>query len=422
MAQNVVPMRPNYQRQLRTPQHRFHLRHEPYEIQPFMLAPVRAGDTLKNFNLQVRAVTDPLKNRLIGWWLEHYFFYVRLTDLAISDDLKSMLLDPEYDGSTLHSAADAAYYHHAGSINYTKECLKSVTEEYFRLENETWDVVTSTAGLPIAACVHSGWWDSLRKKTVFDNMDFNVDTDADTVIEASEVAAAMEKWQLLQTHGLIDMSWEDYLGTFGIRTTREESHVPELIRYVRNWQYPSNTIEPSDGSASTAVSWSVAERGDKNRFFREPGFIFGCTIARPKIYFNKLTGSLAHSLDNAKDWLPALTHPNLQSAFKAFDNAATGPVSGQTVDYVVDLKDLFLYGDQFVNFAVTATDAGMIALPSAGANTRYPLLVADPALDQLDLFVSSSVANIDQDGVVSLRINSDLKETSPTVSNQTSYT
>lgn len=413
MAQNIVPMRPNYQRQLRTPQHTFHLRHEAFSIQPFLLAPVRAGDSLQNMNLQCRAVTDPIKNRLIGWWLEHYFFYVRLTDLEDSADYKLMMLDAEKDMTAFQSAASTATYHHAGSIDWATECLKVVVPEYFRLEGESWNVPTIN-GMPAASVVKSHWTDSMRRISDFDTLDFNVDTDASTTIEASEVSAAIEKWQLMQSHGLIDMSWEDYLATFGIRTTREEEHVPELIRYTRNWQYPSNTIEPTDGSATTAVSWSIAERADKRRFFREPGFIFGCTVARPKVYFSKQTGSLADSLMSATDWLPALLHPNVQSAFKTFDNAATGPISGQDWDYVVDLRDLFLYGDQFVNFAVTATDAGMVALPTAAMQKRYP-----SETDTDALFVSALANNIDQDGVVSLRINSDIKDMTPETSSYT---
>lgn len=420
MAQNVVPMRANYQRQLRTPQHRFHVRHEPFTIQPVAIAPVRAGDSLLNFNLQVRAVTDPINNPLIGWWLEHYVFYVRLTDLSIGDSMKTILTDPEASPTALHSALDYNYYHVGGSINYTKECLKAVVNEYFRLENETWDEVVDSQGMPVAAHVHSHWTDSLRDATTMDAMDFNIDTDASTTIEASEVAEAMEKWQLLQTHGLIDMSWEDYLGTFGVRTTRAESHVPELIRYTRNWQYPSNTVDPTDGSVASAVSWSIAERGDKRRFFREPGFIFAVSTARPKLYLARQSASLAHFMDKAQDWLPALTHPNLQSAYKRFDNAAAGPLSSMTNDYVIDLKDLFLHGDQFRNFQVLDGTAGAVALPTSDGNHRYPTL-ADPALDQLDLFVSASVSKIKQDGVFSFRINSDLKESSPTTTPATTY-
>ena len=73
---------PRVGRKLRSPIHRFHLRHYPFQLQPFMLAPVIPGETMKNLLLQARVVTDPIKNGLIGWWQEYYFFYVKHRDLA----------------------------------------------------------------------------------------------------------------------------------------------------------------------------------------------------------------------------------------------------------------------------------------------------------------------------------------------------
>ena len=64
----------------RHPKHTFHLFTRPYQIQPFLIAPVLAGETMKNLLLQARVVTDPVQNRLIGWWQEYYFFYVKARD------------------------------------------------------------------------------------------------------------------------------------------------------------------------------------------------------------------------------------------------------------------------------------------------------------------------------------------------------
>jgi len=68
-AASRVPRRPN---------HTHHLRHKPYVLQPFMIAPVLPGETLQNMLLQDRCVTDPVKGRLVGWWLEHWYFYIPL--------------------------------------------------------------------------------------------------------------------------------------------------------------------------------------------------------------------------------------------------------------------------------------------------------------------------------------------------------
>ena len=50
----------------RSPRHTFQLRHKPFLLQPFMLAPVLPGDTVKNMLLQARAVTSPIANPLVG--------------------------------------------------------------------------------------------------------------------------------------------------------------------------------------------------------------------------------------------------------------------------------------------------------------------------------------------------------------------
>lgn len=56
--------------------------------------------------------------------------------------------------------------------------------------------------------------------------------------------------------------------------------------------------------------------------------------------------------------------------------------------YWLDLRDLFLWGDQFVNFDVDADDTGSsVALPTAGGRRRYA-----SAADALNLFVDQSTS------------------------------
>lgn len=65
----------------RSPKHTFHLKHKPFQIQPFSLAPVLAGESLTHAALQSRAVSDVVKNRLIGAWMGYSFFYVPLSHI-----------------------------------------------------------------------------------------------------------------------------------------------------------------------------------------------------------------------------------------------------------------------------------------------------------------------------------------------------
>lgn len=392
----------------RNPQHTFQVRHRPYIIQPFMLAPVLPGETLVNLNMQSRAVTDPIQSPLIGWWLEHYWFYVKLRDLAGRDDFTAMMLDTDYNLSAYHEADSVPYYHAEDMPNWAKLCLTRVVEEYFRDEGDTG---TTLDGMPQAYVNRDSWLDSAINDADYSTTDdLNVDLDANATITASEVERAMRQWEFMRANNLVEADFEDYLRTFGIRIPKaEEEHVPELVRYSRSWQYPSNTIDPSDGSPSSAVSWSVQVRADKKRFFKEPGFLLGCTVARPKVYFKNQIGSAADMLSNAFRWLPAVLSGDPAVSLAKFAGTATtlgdsdGPLQNVTDDYWVDVRDLFIYGDQFVNFALTATDAGLVALPTATLQKKYAA-----SADINALFIDSTGAGgknlVRQDGVTSLSI------------------
>ena len=105
-------------RKLRTPRHQWYLKSRPWQVQPFMIAPVLPGETLKNLTLQARVVSDPISNPIIGWWCEHYIFYVKLRDLYARDLMSSMVLKPETDLSSLDAATDANYYHVNGADRF----------------------------------------------------------------------------------------------------------------------------------------------------------------------------------------------------------------------------------------------------------------------------------------------------------------
>lgn len=149
-------------------------------------------------------------------------------------------------------------------------------------------------------------WDSAINDASYTRPDVNVDLNANSTITASEVDTALRQYQWLRSNGLTDQSYEDYLRTFGIRPPREDLHIPELVRYVREWTYPANTIDPTSGTPSSALSWGIQERADKDRFFREPGFLFGVSVARPKVYLSAQLATATQLLNGALEWLPAV--------------------------------------------------------------------------------------------------------------------
>jgi len=432
---------PLQRRAMRTPAHPFYVRTIPWAIQPMLIAPVLPGESLKNLMVQSRVITDPIKNPLAGWWKEYYFFYVKLTDLGVAGDAAvNMLIGNDPSGAL----ADLQTYSNAGTavpnqfywadatppgVNWVKLCLDRVVATYFRDEgeDETTHLVTDThtgTAVAVVDTVHplaqfnmNDVWDSLRIDDTVEATDVTVAGGADTTVTVREIDAAFRQWELLKQSNLMPLSYEDYLATYGIRMSREKAHEPELIRYSRNWTYPSNTVEPTTGSPTSACSWSIAERADKVRLFKEPGFIFGVTVTRPKIYRSKQVGSATSLLNDAMSWLPAVLLDNPETSRKEV-SSDEGPFGTHpTTDFYFDVKDLFMHGEQFVNVDMaqdTVASAYVPALPTPDAallNPRYPAALADIQ----GLFVNSATGNyyVREDGICTLTIASPLRDTSP---------
>lgn len=396
-------------RKSRRPNHSFHIRHRPWQLTPFMIAPVLPGETLKNLMWQSRAVSKPVKAALTGWWLEHYFFYVKHRDLAERESMETLMLDITTTTAALNTAAKAETYHRAATVDWLQLCLNRIRDTYFRDEDEI-GTAYDIGNLPAVHVGQQNWTDSLLSAARYAQADVTLTVGGDGAFNASEVDAMMQQYEFLRANKMTDASYEDYLASFGIGTPKIESHRPELIRYQREWSYPSNTIDPVTGTPSSALSWSIAARADKDRFFKEPGFIIGLTVARPKVYMDNQQSTVANELDRAIRWLPAILNDDPYNSLVTFAAGSTGPIAGATGGYVFDLKDYFLYGEQFINFAIAEVE-NKVDLPDiAIVNKRY----ADAA-DADALFVGATAATrlITQDGVVMLDILSHLSDTTP---------
>ena len=129
--------------------------------------------------------------------------------------------------------------------------------------------------------------------------------------------------------------------------------------------------------------------------------MYGVTVTRPKVYLANQRGNGAELLDTIYSWLPALMNDDPNTSLKLVPDSSYPILNTTDAGGVwVDVKDLFLYGDQFINFALSDTEAGLVALPTAGLNKRY---VASADADAL--FTSASPANqVREDGIVTLNI------------------
>lgn len=408
-------------RRVRSPQHTFHLRHQPFQIQPFCIAPVLPGETMKQALIQARIVTDPIRNPLIGWWCEYYLFYVKHRDMYERDTLTEMVLNPEASTAGIVVAgANAQFYKGANSIDWVNMCLKRVVDEYFRNEGEATGQAgepTKINNIPPAAISQSTWLDSATNGALaVDAADEDLTgagSEFGAAVKISEIDNAWRRYTMMSMAGLTDQTYEDFLATYGVRPKPEELHKPELIRFIKDWSYPTNTIDPTNGTPRSAVSWSVAERADKDRFFREPGFIFGVTVVRPKVYLKNARAAAVAVMNDVYGWLPAVMSDDPRTSLKNVA-ATTPPLSVNTDDYWIDVKDLLLYGDQFLNFdhfttAIDAVAANVVGLPTAALQKRYPV-----AADVDALFANIAPLNlVRQDGVLSLHIMGRQVDTTP---------
>lgn len=420
-------------RKLRKPVHTFSLATRPFSITPFLLAPVLPGETMENFSLQARVVSDPMNDKLGGAHLEWMIFYVKLRDLVGRDSFEQMLIDPAFDPTSVDDTGDdTEHYFHAGGatghINWSELCYARVVDEYFRGEEESVTDFVDGQVLGMAKAQVSnipGWLDSLLPGDIVDVMTeatgIVVTDGTDDFFSGQEIEDLMMRYQLAKQQGLTQKSFEDYLAESGVSQAGIlEPHVPELLAQDREWTYPTNVINESDGAASSAWVWSAQMRRSTKRFFTEPGFLYGVTITRPKVYYENLEGHAASQMNSMERWLtPDLRH--FPDAGRVQSAAASGQaaVGCDTEKYEWNVDDLLMYGDQWNNIAIGQVGSDVdyrnhVALPVDGTNiinSRYP-----PDTDINNFFVDSAAASglrfVRYDGIVNLSINSYIRESS----------
>lgn len=414
LSQAVAAVRASSTRKKRHPKHSFNVLSYPFAIQPFMIAPVLPGETLQRLMFQSRCVTQPVKNALIGWWAEYYFFYVKLSDLYEREEFKSMVLNPAWSPTNVTTAQGGTslsqfdyYAGGTGMINYVELCRRRVIDEFFRDEAENYtdhELTDGTNTYAVAQIVGNSVFDSVALQDAMTAQDVNLlDAAGTEVLTAGEVAAGMQLWEQQRLYGITLLSYEDWLMQFGVNAEVEEPHRPELLRYVREWSYPTNTIDPTNGTARSAVSWTIQERADKARAFREPGFVFGVTCIRPKIYQRAQEGSFTSVMNDFRTWLPPFfaNNPELSRKLVAADAGPLKTIVTDSDGYTVDIKDLLLYGEQFSNRSLTATNLNFLdTMDATLVNKRYPAAHADTD----ELFVTTG-GYIAQDGIVDLEIS-----------------
>lgn len=415
-------------RRSRRPQHSWAIGVRPWQICPCMIAPVLPGESLKSASMQMRMISDPIVSPLQGWWLEWYLFYVRFGDLFSPADAnyRAMISDPSAPGlatsPNVGDLADWNWYHGGNTTgapwykNIWKDCYGPIVRAYFRKEGQE---PGTTLINSYDACRFAG---ANGLDTLYTDLELGTPTGAD--LWAKQWAA----FQVAREAKLTTNTWEEYLAQSGVSTPpklvepQKDFQIPELVRFVRDFAYPTATVNQADGTIKTTVQWSMAERIDKRRFFAEPGFLCGIVVVRPKAYTFYQNGSLTdlYCTSNYGWPQPAYDtdpHTTMVSHNAAATPAGVGVVRGSSTVHWTDVKDLYLYGDQFINFDPQSIPAGMgsgitwVRIPKpALTNKTYPDIT-----DSQMVFVDGGGAGTAQflhgDGICSLRIATRLGET-----------
>lgn len=391
-------------RTIRSPVHTAYVEARPFVLQPFLLAPVRPGETVKAGMFQVRALSDPVKSPVVGAWLEVFLFYVRASDLDDSAALKAVFVNPSANLSAYYGPASRYTYHAGSAVDWARRCLDVVVRTHFRREEEDETLAAGkTAGGEYLAAVHGRSW-------------------LDSLYAASELAAATgsddfeKRWSLfrqMRERKLVTGSYEEFLEEYGVTgpsgdvALPADLRIPELVRFVRTFAYPALTVDPASGSPAALWSWTLDERVRKARFCDEWGFLFGVLLVRPKTYFKNQKGAAAWFLSDPRGWVPDVLEDAGAVQEAIFNQTSgAGPLNVGTTGYVVDVRDLFLHGDQWTNVDLTTTtDPHFVPLPSSDAtNSLYPTEAA------IDAFFVGTSKRVRIDAVAQFNIAGNLRD------------
>jgi hypothetical protein len=401
----------------------------PYAIVPYCFMPVLPGETMTNLWWSLNCISDPLRVRSQVGWLDTMYFYVKHSQL----DIAASLIDMHVDGNVLPDAgatarlagADKLYWTAAGGVPYEKLCVEHVVKWYFRDEGEALIPETGLIdGFLPAQIQRDGWWQSMQLATVLPG-DENLlpgefpeapNDGTDEAVWATRYA----QWTKMRNLGLTDASYEDYLRAQGVASVADDSDEelkrPELLARDAEFVTPANTVEPSTGYPSTAHVKTMKGAEKRNRFFKEPGFIVGIMIWRPKVTMGNIAGGMSGFMDSYADWMPASLQGQPYSSIKIF-NEATGPAPIQATgdtQVVVDLRDFLLYGEQRQSYWVN-----QVATPALKRTTGlfYPALPRTLTADvkyltdaeAIEVFLTpADPVYMRADGLVSFSINSQI--------------
>lgn len=422
----------------RRPAINFNLKTRAFGIYPFCAMPVLPDETLRDMSLQVRKITDPVKNPITGWWTEYYFFYVTLEQLDIYQGLTAGTGRGEYvswvlnrNGVTLpvytarkdicdaeSASGDAA--------NFVDMAYRLCVDKYFRKEDETATVPNTLANADGAFLAPYATMAGVSDSTMLypnDSPDGEatdaVDGDGDINLEI--LSTSQEAWEELYRQKLVNMTYDELLASYGLSAKTKDVETPELLYACKQWQYPTNHVFTQDpdaggalvvGQSTSAVSWAIRKKMHSRKLFKKHGFIIGLTVTRPKTYqYEQLQSSMAIMAHNSLAWLPpfhtnsALGDDGALSSVVRNVAAENNPFTAASLD-TFDVRDFLIRGDSFLNFRDETLEAGY-GRNIVASEAQSEQLIRYPDEDTIEaaLFTNASpLCKIREDGHVRFTI------------------
>lgn len=385
----------------------------PFGLYPIMCHPVLPGETLKSASSKWSVVSQPLKNPFCGAWLESWLFYVKLTDL--DRDLGQMFISDSYSTSGWTTGTGQEYYFSwTGGIDWIRDCTELIHSAYFISENETPKLLTGTdTSIRQVKLNNRSWYQNL----MFEPAEVALDTTGER-----DHVEQMSAYDMVTQMQMTELSYESYLEQYGVKSMNLGRGDPEILRFTRSWTKPTNHIDPSTGTPSSAWVWNDEMKLDKDKRFNEPGFIIQLACVRPKMYQAGQVASMVSNLWGFTDWYPAYALKDPQAGIKRIGtdnevflstlNAAEGEVQ-----MLYDIRDLLSHGEQFINDSSPEYPLPMSTGWSTVAAASASDVRGEYCVDQdiQDLFTGTSSENEKclYEGITGLTIAGHVSDTTP---------
>ncbi len=386
---------------------------KPFGLFPIMAHPVLPGETLKSATSKWTVISQPLKNPFCGAWLEQWLIYVKLTDL--DRDLGQMFISDTYsDTGWKLSAVRDRYFTYTDGYNWIKLCTERFHDAYFLSQGETAKVLNSPdADIRRIKLNNRSWYQNLMFEPAEVALDTTGERDHDEQMTA---------WQMLNQMQMTELSYENYLEQYGVTSMRLGIGEPEILRFTRSWTKPTNIIDPTDGSPSSAWVWNDEMKTTKDKRFNEPGFILQIAAVRPKMYQRGQLYSMIQNMWGFKDWYPAYNLSDPAAGVKRIGtddnvfvtdlNAAEGEVQ-----LLYDHRDLLSHGEQFVNdlapFYAWPTANGWSTVAAASNSDVRGEYADDQSVQDIFVGTSNSTERCAYEGITSLTIAGHVQDTTP---------